>query len=90
VCNDVEVTMARIVWQSSGLPWDEVCRRAGARRRWNERRQEVARQRLDRVQAAWLRWDGTWGWQVRLARELQVHRSTVTRDLQKIRADWVL
>jgi hypothetical protein len=42
------------------------------------------------VQAAWLASDGTWGWQARLARELRVHRSTITRDLRVIRADWGL
>jgi DNA invertase Pin-like site-specific DNA recombinase len=82
--------MASIVWQRQGLPWAEVCRRAGARRKWNERRRALARQRQALVEAAWLASAGTWGWQAALARQLGVHRSTVTRALQAVRADWGL
>ena len=41
--------MAHIVWQQAGLSWDEVYRRAGARRRWNERRRAALQQRQLKV-----------------------------------------
>jgi HTH domain len=68
------------------VPDAEAYRRAGARRNFNARRQELARQRREVVQQAWLARGGHRGWQTRLAQQLHVHRSTITRDLKAIKA----
>jgi hypothetical protein len=64
----------------------EAYRRAGARRNFNERRQAAARQRRAVVQQAWLEQGGQRGWQAQLARELQVSRATICRDVAVIKA----
>ena len=61
-----------------------VCRRAAGRRRYHARRQAAARARCRIVFAValtpeWLKRGG----QARLARELGVHRSTISRDVAK-------
>ena len=42
-------TVSTINWQHSGLSWDEVCRRAAARRRWNSPRTFLASERRRQV-----------------------------------------
>jgi hypothetical protein len=88
VRNTLEITMACFVWQRQGLTWDQICRRASVRRKWNERRQEQARQRRDYLLHLWLESDVAWGWQSQLAVALGVHRSTVCRDLKRLLAPW--
>jgi DNA invertase Pin-like site-specific DNA recombinase len=66
----------------------EAYRRAGARRNFNERRQERARQRRAVVEQAWLTSGGRRGWQAAIARALHMHRATITRDLKAIKAAW--
>jgi DNA invertase Pin-like site-specific DNA recombinase len=66
------------------LTQDEVHRRASGRRGYNARRAFAAayrRHRLAQLLAA-----GIWG-QGELARRLRVDRSTITRDLQKLKAE---
>jgi hypothetical protein len=60
-------------------------RRAAGRRKFNEKRRQAAYQRRDQVQQAWLEQGETWGWQTRLARQLGVHKSTISRDVTAIR-----
>jgi hypothetical protein len=43
-------------------------------------------QRRAVVQQAWLEWGGHRGWQTRLAQQLRVHKSTISRDLKAIKA----
>jgi hypothetical protein len=77
--------MARIIWQRQGLSWDEVCRRAGARRRWNERRRAAQQQRQHEVWCLLCRW-GTWrGVQRAIAEQLGVHPSVISRDVAMLR-----
>jgi DNA-binding CsgD family transcriptional regulator len=77
--------MARIMWQSSGLTWDEVCRRAGARRLWNERRRRAAHQRQHEVLNLLLTWGQFRGVQALIAQRLQVSEMTVSRDVTALR-----
>jgi len=77
--------MARIVWQQAGLNWDVVCRRAGARRRWNEGRRAAQQQRQHEVLRL-LCQGGEWrGMQRSIADHLGVHPSVISRDLVALR-----
>ncbi len=72
---------------SRNTRWDEVCRRASGRRRYNAvRRLHAELRRNDLIERA--RELGTWlterGFQAAQARRLGVHRSTVCRDVQLI------
>jgi hypothetical protein len=78
--------MARIVWQSSGLSWEEVCRRAAARRNWNERRQRAARARQQEVWNLLLAWGQFRGVQALIAQRLQVSEMAISRDVAALRA----
>jgi hypothetical protein len=86
-CNssrEVAMTFPPIEWRHP--PSRAVARaRLIGRRRYNEARQAAAGQRRDLVQEAWLDSGGVWGWQTRLARELGVHKSTISRDLAAIK-----
>jgi hypothetical protein len=68
------------------LTWDEVCRRAGGRRRYNKMRQVRAFKRLMMVKSLCLGYGTGYGSQARIARELGVHRSTICRDFQLLAA----
>jgi hypothetical protein len=74
---------------------DLAHRRASGRRRYNARRQLQAAARRDDLIRLWAIANdrgglGLFEWGVRadMARQLGVHRSTVTRDLTRIFADW--
>ena len=65
--------------------WDEVCRRAAARRRWNAVRRVVAEDRRRQVLELVLALGGLQrGTQSRIAAALGVHRSTVCKDLRRL------
>jgi hypothetical protein len=64
----------------------EATARLVGRWRYNERRQAAAQQRRNVVQQAWLERGGRRGWQAQLARELQVNRATICRDVAAIKA----
>jgi hypothetical protein len=69
---------------SAPTTWDEVKRRAVGRYKYNAIRRVQAQLRRREV----LRLLGEWGWvagvQSRMAEALQVHRSTICRDLKVI------
>ncbi len=72
---------------SRNTRWDEVCRRASGRRRYNAvRRLHAELRRHDLIERA--RELGTWlterGFQAAQARRLGVHRSTISRDVKLI------
>jgi hypothetical protein len=65
--------------------WEEVCRRAAARRRWNAVRRVVAADRRRQVLELVLALGGLErGAQSRIAAALGVHRSTVCKDLRRL------
>jgi hypothetical protein len=67
------------------LTSEQIFRRAGGRRRYNLERQRAAAARLAEVERL-LALYGAWrrGVRARIARELNVSRATVTRDVQLI------
>jgi hypothetical protein len=65
--------------------WDEVCRRVAGRRKYNQWQRAMAAARQDEVFTLLLAYGWhTWGTLTKIAQELQVHRSTITRDRQRI------
>jgi hypothetical protein len=67
------------------LTWDEVCRLAAARRRWNAVRRFLADQRRRQVLELLIELGGLeWGAQAEIARQLHVHRSTISKDLKRL------
>lgn len=71
----------------SGMTTDELVRFCGGRAAHNRRRQILAEQR--RAAVVTLLRDADIqqrGWKAAIAKELGVHRSTVTRDIQKLAA----
>jgi hypothetical protein len=77
--------VSTIIWQHSGLSWDEVCRRAAARRRWNSLRTFLANERRRQVLELVVALGGLErGAQSRIAEALGVHRSTISKDLKRI------
>jgi hypothetical protein len=71
----------------STLSFDQLCRRAGGRRRYNLQRQMNAMERRKEVAALLKRYGPrASGVQVRIARALGVSESTISRDIQHIRA----
>jgi transcriptional antiterminator len=78
-------SVSTIVWQRSGLSWDQICRRAGARNRWNSLRTFLANERRRQVLELLLALGGLErGAQSRLAEALGVHRSTISKDLKRL------
>ena len=76
--------LKRAAW-SAPTTWDEVCRRASGRRRYNIYRQMVAAVRLRKL-AHLLRKHGFQrGNGAALAQELRCSRATISRDLAKLR-----
>jgi hypothetical protein len=75
---------------TSGLSWDEICRRASGRRQYNSVRQFRANYRLTRVTALLRKIGMGRGCQSRIAEMLGVHRSTVSRDLARVRRRMLL
>ena len=70
----------KVAW-SRPVSFEEACRRAGGRRRYNAVRQFKALLRRQRVVELLLRWGMRRGVQSRIAVELGVHRSTVSKDV---------
>jgi hypothetical protein len=71
--------------------WDEVCRRAGGRRRYNAGRRFLRDERRARIVCrlagtGLLYERGRSGLQAVLARELRVSPSTISRDLRALRS----
>ncbi|MHB8973462.1 MAG: hypothetical protein ACYC3X_24680 [Pirellulaceae bacterium] len=67
------------------LSFNEVCRRAGGRRRINRHRKFLTNLRLAEVGQLLQQTGFTYGYQTKIAQTLGVHRSTVCRDLQRLR-----
>jgi hypothetical protein len=70
-----------------GLTWDETCRRAGGRRRYNARRKAAKFVRRARVLVRLMDFPRPlpWGTQERLAAEFGVSPATIARDMRAIR-----
>jgi hypothetical protein len=72
----------RRTWWSEPTDWATVCKRNRGRARYNSWRQYLATMRRRRV----LEYLAAWGWkrgvQTMIARELGVHRSTISRDFR--------
>ena len=66
------------------LSWDETCRRAGGRRRYNRVRQFRANYRLTQVVKLLHQTGFRRGHQTKIAKALGVHRSTISRDLRRL------
>jgi predicted DNA-binding transcriptional regulator YafY len=58
------------------------------RRRFNELRQQLARERQQQVLELWLAWGDYWGVVTKIADELRVSKSTISRDLARLRQEW--
>lgn len=71
---------------SDSTDFDTVCRRAAGRRAYNARRKFLAALRLADVARLLVKHGGVsaWGARARVARELGVSRSTISRDTQKL------
>ena len=69
----------------SNLTFDEICRRAAGRRRYNAQRQTNAFWRARRVKEWLLSLGESKGAQKRVARELGVSEATISRDVQRLR-----
>jgi hypothetical protein len=79
-----EAFMTREQWRTR-TSWNDVCARAVGRKRYNQERRKWANERADEVFKLLLAhgWN-TWGVITRIAHELQVHKSTIARDRQRI------
>jgi hypothetical protein len=75
-----------IDWSRPTTP-AEVIARAGGRRRYNAQRQDEAVIRLCRMLGLFREYGVGYGVKARIARELGVHRSTITRDFRA--AVWI-
>jgi hypothetical protein len=76
-----------LFWRSAPTSWDEVCKRNAGRRHYN--RVRALRRAFRRKQVADLLCRYGMidrGVRARIARELGVHRSVITRDVQFLRA----
>lgn len=77
--------MSTIRWQRSGLSWEQMCRRAGARNRWNSLRTFLANERRRQVLELLIELGGLErGAQAEIARRLKVHPSVISKDIRKI------
>jgi hypothetical protein len=72
---------------TAGMSWDQVCRRAAGRKRFNAWRQRRAVERRFLVMKLLEELGGSHGVQARIAKILGVARSTITADLQRIHAE---
>jgi hypothetical protein len=74
------MTWTRQQW-SSRTSWDEVCRRAAGRKKYNQWQHTMAAAHQDEVFKLLLQhgWN-TWGVITQIAGELGVHKSTICRD----------
>ena len=70
---------------TTGMTWDQACRRAGGRRAYNRMRQFRADYRLMKVVELLHQTGLGRGWQSRVAEALGVSRSTICRDFQRLR-----
>jgi hypothetical protein len=69
---------------TSPASWDVVCRRSAGRRRYHAVRRLRRDLRRERVAELLLRYGLGRGVQARIARELGVHRSVITKDVQAL------
>jgi hypothetical protein len=77
--------VSTIRWERSGLSWDQICRRAGARRRWNSLRTFLANERRRQILELLIEQGGLErGAQSRIAEALGVHRSVISKDLKRL------
>jgi hypothetical protein len=74
------------------LSFDQICRRAGGRRRYNYQREAAKEARRKEVERLLNEYgQKVPGVQARIARELGVSEATISRDAQDIRVlNWVL
>jgi hypothetical protein len=81
------MTLTRTEWRQRG-EWNTICATSAGRRKYNQERKRWANERRDLVWELLLKY-GLWEWGTlsRIARELQVHRSTVCRDRKNIVRD---
>lgn len=74
------------------LSFNQICKRAGGRRRYNRQREiakDARRKEVERLLAVY--GHKTAGVQARIARELGVSEATVSRDAQSIRVwNWMM
>jgi hypothetical protein len=74
------------------LSFDQICRRAGGRRRYNLQREiakDARRKKVERLLNEY--GPKAWGVNARIAHELGVSEATISRDAQSIRLrNWVL
>jgi hypothetical protein len=78
------MTLTRTQWRAR-TDWNSVCARAVGRKRYNEERKRWAGERQDEVFKLLLAYGwNRWGVVKRIAGELGVHKSTITRDRQQI------
>lgn len=75
-----------INWQA-WVSDEEARRRAAGRLKFDEQRREEANQRRSALWEAFFASGRRWGWQTRLAVQLGVHRSTISRDVALVRAE---
>jgi hypothetical protein len=71
--------------KSTTSSFDQICRRAGGRRRYNLQRQLNAMQRQKEVARLFREFGHVRGFQAQLARALGVSESTISRDLENIK-----
>ena len=88
--NQKRATIARRGAWRSPAPWETVCRRASGRRHynaWRKLKAAMRRREVERLMAAEGAGLFAWGAQAEIARQLGVHRSTVSRDMGQILGD---
>jgi hypothetical protein len=73
---------------TSGLSWDEICRRASGRRQYNSVRQFRADYRLVKVVELLHQTGFRRGYQTKIAKVLGVSRSTICRDFRRLYYRW--
>jgi hypothetical protein len=75
--------MVKIV--NSAEEWDEICRLAGGRRRYNAQRKFLAEMRRIQLVKLFDKYDPfEWGSRKKLAEELGVSEATISRDIAKL------
>jgi hypothetical protein len=75
---------------ATNLNWDQTCRRSSGRRRYNSVRQFLANYRLTQLVELLHETGFRRGYQTQIADALGVHRSTICRDLARLRQRMLL
>jgi hypothetical protein len=76
--------------RTTNLDWEATCRRASGRRHYNSVRQFLANYRLTQLVELLHETGFRRGYQTQIAKELGVHRSTICRDLARLRQRMLL